>query len=101
MPHIAGQFLTMKKAYKWHQIHTRAIFLKNTTKRIHYIVETTLYYARSANPTMIREINAILQVQSRQTWDTEEKSRILLDYAETYPNEVIRYKAINMVLHVD
>ena len=26
---------------------------------------------------------------------------MLLDYAETYPNEVICYKASNMVLHVD
>ena len=26
---------------------------------------------------------------------------MLLDYAETYSNEIIRYKVINMVLHMD
>ena len=33
--------------------------------------------------------------------DTEKKATILLDYATTYPNLVICYKTINMVLHLD
>ena len=74
---------------------------RKTTKRIQSIVGTMLYYTWSVDPTMLREFNKISRVQSRPTRDTEEKSIILLDYAETYPNEVIRYIAINMVLHVD
>ena len=50
---------------------------------------------------MLREINEILQVQSGPTRDTEEKTRILLDYSATHPNGILHYKASNMVLHVD
>ena len=42
-----------------------------------------------------------MRVLSRPTQDTAEKSRILLDYAATYPNEILRYKASDVVLHVD
>ena len=37
--------------------------------------------------------------QSQQ--GTPKKSKMLLDYAATYPNPIIRFKASNMVLHVD
>ena len=50
---------------------------------------------------MIRAINEILRVQSRPTRDTEEKSRMLLDYAATYPNAILHYKSSDMVLHVN
>ena len=60
-----------------------------------------LYYCRSVDPTMLQPINKILRVKSKPTRDTEEKARILLDYAETYPNTIIQYKASDMVLHVD
>ena len=46
-------------------------------------------------------INEILRVQSRPTRDTEEKSRILLDYTATDLNSVLHYKAKNMVIHLD
>ena len=49
---------------------------------------------------MLQEINEILRVQSRPKRDTEEKSRMLLDYTATYPNEIISYKYRDMVLHV-
>ena len=60
-----------------------------------------LYYSRSLDPMMPRAINENLRVQSRPTRDTEEKSIMLLDYSATYPNEIFRYKASDMVLHVD
>ena len=44
------------------------------TKRIQYIVGTMLYYARSVDTAMLRAINEILQVYSKPTRDTEEKS---------------------------
>ena len=62
----------------------RAILLKKkATKRIQYIVGTVLYYAQSVYPTMLMEMNEILRVQSWPTRDTEEKARMLLDYAAT------------------
>ena len=73
----------------------------NSTKRIQSIVGNILYYARSVDPTILREINEIPRVQSRPIRDTEEKSRILIDYAATYLHATICYKASDMVLHMD
>ena len=71
------------------------------TKRIQSIVGTMLYYAWSVDPTILRAINEILRVQSRPTRDMEEKARMLIDYAATYPNAILRYKASDVFLHVD
>ena len=60
-----------------------------------------LYYAQSVDPTMIRAVNDISRVQPKPTRDTKKNTRMLLDYAATYPNAIIQYKASNMVLHVD
>ena len=73
---------------------------KNSTKRIQYIVGIMLYYARSIDPTMLGAINEILRVQSRPTQDTSEKAIMILDYAATYPNDILRYKASDIVLYV-
>ena len=74
---------------------------KNATKIIQFVVGGMLYHSRSVGPMMLQAINGILRLQSRPTRDTEEKSRMLLDYAATYPNAILRYKASDMVLHVD
>ena len=62
---------------------------KNSTKRIHSIVGTMLYYARSVDPTMLQEINEILRVHSQPTRDTAEKEKMLLDYDAAYPNVIL------------
>ena len=74
---------------------------KNSTKRIHYIVGTMLYYAQSVDPIMLQAINENLRVQSRSTRKTAERERMLLDYATMYLNTILSYKAIDMFLHVD
>ena len=74
---------------------------KNPANRIQSIVGTIIYYLRSVDPTMPRAINEIPRVQSQPTRDTAEKSRMLIDYAVTYPNLILRYKASDMFLHVD
>ena len=74
---------------------------KKSTKIIQSIVVTMLYYAWSVGITILWAINKILRVQPKPTRDTEEKSIMLLYYAATYPNSIIRYKSRNMVLHVD
>ena len=100
--HIAGQSMNMEKRLQMApDIDEVDILNKKDTKIIQSILGTMIYYTRSVGPTMLREINEILQVQSWPTRDTEEKSRILLDYVTTYPNSVLCYKAINMVLQVD
>ena len=101
MPHIAGPYLPMEKDSKWHHIQTRALLLKKSTKIIKSMVGTMFYYTRSVDQTMLRAINEILRVQSRPTRDTTEKSRMLLEYAATYPNAILDYKVSDMVLHVD
>ena len=60
-----------------------------------------LYYSWSVGPTMIRVINETLQVQPKPTRDNRKKSRIHLDYAATYPNSIICYRARDMVLLID
>ena len=50
---------------------------------------------------MLRAVNEILRVQSRPTRDTEEKAKMLLDYAATYSNAIFSYKSSEMVLHAD
>ena len=74
---------------------------KKATNIIQSIVGTMLYYGRSVDPTMSRAINEILRVQSKPTRDTEKNERMILDYSATYPNEFIRYKSSDMILHVD
>ena len=73
---------------------------KKSTKRIQSKVGTMLYCARSVDPAMLRAINKILRVQSRPKRDTEEKARMLLDYAATYTNAILSYKASYIALHV-
>ena len=43
---------------------------KEATKRIHYIVQTMLYYSWSVDPNMLRVIKEILRVQLKPTRDT-------------------------------
>ena len=74
---------------------------KNSIKIIQSVVGTMLYYVQSLDPTMIQSINEISRVQSWPTRDTEEKARMLLDYAATYPNGIFRYKCSDMVLNLD
>ena len=72
----------------------RDILDKNSTKRIQSIVGTMLYYERSLYPKILRAIKEILRVHSRPKRDTEEKARILLDHAPTYPNSILRYQPV-------
>ena len=74
---------------------------KKATKIIQSIAKTMLNHARLVDPMMLRAINEISRVQSKQIKDTEEKVKTSLEYTEKYPNATIRYISSNMVLHVD
>ena len=79
----------------------RYILDKKNNKRIQYIVGTFLCYTWSVDPKHLRAINEISRVQLKPTRETEEKATMLLYYTAIYPNAVICYKYIDMVLHVD
>ena len=70
-------------------------------KFIQTIVGIFLYYARALDPTMLRALNEISRIQARPTKDTLAKAKWFLDYADTYPNAIIRYHASKIVLHID
>ena len=50
---------------------------------------------------MLRALNEISRIQVRPKKDTMAKAKWFLDYAATYPNEIIQYHARKMVLHID
>ena len=70
-------------------------------KFIQTVVCIFLYYARALDPTLLRTLNEISRIQARPTKDTKAKAKWFLDYAATYPNAIIRYHAIKMVLHIE
>ena len=45
-------------------------------------------------------MDEISQVQSKPTTNTIAKARMLLDYASTYPNAILCYHDIQMILHI-
>ena len=67
------------------------LIVRWTTKIIHSMVSTMLFYTWSLDPMMLREIKKNLRVQSRPRQDIEEKEIMLLDYAATYPNAILRF----------
>ena len=55
----------------------------------------------AVDPTMAPAINDIATEQSTASEDTLAKCKMLLDYAATYPEAIIRYFTSDMVLHID
>ena len=70
-------------------------------KKVQSVTGSMLYYARTADSTMLPAINEISSQQSKPTEKTWEACKMLLDYALTYPNAKVRYYASDMCLHVD
>ena len=73
-------------------------------KGIQYVQKVTsslLYYARALDGTMLPSLNTVGTEQATPTRKTEEKYKRELDYAATYPKAFIRYRASQMVLHID
>ena len=74
---------------------------KNETKRIQKIVGSFLYYARAIDSTILPALSEISTLQAHPTQNTKKKANMLLDYLATNPKAKIRYKASDMILHVD
>jgi hypothetical protein len=60
-----------------------------------------MYYSRAVDPSMAPTINDISTDQSSASQDTLAKCKMLLDYAATHPKSIIRYRASDMILHID
>ena len=59
-----------------------------------------MYYAWAVDFTMLTALNTITEQKSKDTKRTDKAITQLLDYAETHPYDVVRYKASDMVLLV-
>ena len=71
------------------------------TKHIQSIVGSFLYYARAIDSTMLPALNEIGAQQASPTDNTLKACKMLMDYASTFPNAVIRYIASDMCLSLD
>jgi hypothetical protein len=74
---------------------------KEKIKYVQSVVGSLLYYARAIDMSILPALNEIAARQTQPTQNTLNKCQILLDYAATHPNTILRYKASDMVLHVD
>jgi hypothetical protein len=67
--------------------------------RIQQIVGVFLYYARALDCTMLHKINQLGSRQSQPTEDLEKAAEYFMQYAATWPDVTIVYRASDMVLH--
>ena len=67
-------------------------------KFIQEVTGTFLYYARAVDTTMLTELGSIASKQENPTKCTTQKTKQLLEYAGTHPNESITYRASDIVL---
>ena len=71
------------------------------TKYIQSVTGSHLYYGRAIDYTILPALNEIASEQANPTQQTKQKAQRLMDYVHTYPNSYIRYKASDMILHID
>jgi len=69
-------------------------------KRVQQIVESSLYYARAVDPTILMALSEISSQQSAPTENTMKRINQFLDYMWTHPDAIIRYRASDMILNV-
>ena len=50
---------------------------------------------------MLPAISKISSQQAKPTQETNDKATMLMDYAHTYPDAIIRYHASDMQLYID
>ena len=73
---------------------------KEDEKYIRQVVGSFLYYARAVDLTILTALNDIASEQSKPTERTLQRVEQLLDYMETNPGAVIRFRASDMVLNL-
>ena len=68
---------------------------------IQQIVLTFLYYDRAVECTILPYLNSKAEQQAHPTQNTEALITRFLDYEATNPNTVVKFRASDMVLHID
>lgn len=68
------------------------------TKRLQSIIGIFLYYARIIDSTMLPAVNILSTKQSNPTTNDLAAAEVLMDYAHSYPNEILEYKRSDMIL---
>ena len=71
------------------------------TKNIQSVTGSHLYYGRAIDYSILPALNEIASEQAQPTQKTKQKAQRLMDYVNTYPDSFLRYKASDMVLHID
>jgi len=69
-------------------------------KKVQQIVGSVLYYARATDMTCLMALNEIGSEQAHATELTTAAAEQLLDYLETHPDAVIRFRASDMILNI-
>ncbi len=69
-------------------------------KQIQRIVGSILYYARAVDITALMALSSIAIKQTKETTNTMEKAKRLLDYLATNPNTIFPYRMSDMVMNV-
>ena len=80
---------------------TSPLLSPKDTKWIQSVAGSFLYYSRVIDYTLLPALNSLASQQSQPTENTRQIAHRLMDYAATYPNTFIRYKASDMILNVD
>jgi hypothetical protein len=79
---------------------TSPILSADGLKRIQQIVGVFLYYARAVDPTMLTAITRLGSIQAHATQDVNAAAERFLQYAATWPQASIIYRASDMILTV-
>ena len=74
---------------------------KQNITRVQIIASTFLYISGTVNPPMLVTLNKIGSKKASPTIDTIKKTNIMMDYAATQPDAVIRFHASEMCLYID
>eukprot|EP00804_Cyclotella_cryptica_P024159 CCRYP_015591-RA/>CCRYP_015591-RA protein AED:0.25 eAED:0.16 QI:0/0/0/1/1/1/2/0/716 len=69
-------------------------------KQIQQIVGALLYYARAVDNTILLSLSAIASEQAHPTQLTYKRCHHLLDYYASHPDDIVRFKASDMILNI-
>ena len=71
------------------------------TNYIQSVTGSDLYYGRAIDYSILPALNEIASEQAQPTQKTKQKAQRLMDYVNTYPDSFLRYKASDMIIHID
>jgi hypothetical protein len=96
-PHVKPTYGA--KAQYTEVVDTSLLLDKKAKKYIQVVIGTFLYYARCVDDsTMLLALGSLATQQVTLTQNTKTLIHQFLDYVSTHPNDIITYRASNMVL---